>query len=195
MMGVCSRPTARMWTRPRQTLHHPSRPSPGSRFARERPCPYLALLTGMPSTEYQSQAAMHRGGAQAGPAVPQRLVKRTDSAIQRAYDAAPGPPSKSDAQAMGPPSAPPAVPSVLPPTHSSSSVSTGAFGVMCGASDITRTARHASPQHQSCQAVVNTGLRWSMQVVHPRQAARVRQRQSVQSRPMSWMSCRSASRR
>ncbi|EIE21511.1 DUF292-domain-containing protein [Coccomyxa subellipsoidea C-169] len=41
--------------------------------------------------------------------------KRSDSAIQRAYDAAPGPPSKQDYQAQGPPSAPPAPPTSLPP--------------------------------------------------------------------------------
>ncbi|BDA44735.1 probable IST1 homolog at N-terminal half [Coccomyxa sp. Obi] len=48
---------------------------------------------------------------------PQALgfYKRSDSAIQRAYDAAPGPPSKKDAQAHGPPSAPPAPPTTLPP--------------------------------------------------------------------------------
>ena len=40
---------------------------------------------------------------------PQRFVKRTDSEIQRAYDAAVGPPQKKDA-AAGPPSAPPAPP-------------------------------------------------------------------------------------
>ena len=40
---------------------------------------------------------------------PQRFVKRTDSQIQRAYDAAVGPPHKKDA-AEGPPSAPPAPP-------------------------------------------------------------------------------------
>ena len=44
-------------------------------------------------------------------ASPERLVKRSDSAIQRAYDAAPGPPSKTDAQSRGPPSAPPVPPS------------------------------------------------------------------------------------
>ena len=42
------------------------------------------------------------------PGQPPKKYQRTDSAIQRAYDAAPGPPSKHDARVEGPPSAPPA---------------------------------------------------------------------------------------
>lgn len=54
-----------------------------------------------------------------------RFVKRSDSAIQRAYDAAAGPPSKQDAQAHGPPSAPPAPPTNLPPRVPSPTVGAG----------------------------------------------------------------------
>ena len=41
-----------------------------------------------------------------------RFVQRSDSEIQRAYDAIPGPPTKGEILAPGPPSAPPAPPSV-----------------------------------------------------------------------------------
>jgi hypothetical protein len=52
----------------------------------------------------------HGGAAGGGDASPDgsRLVPRTVSEVQRSYDAAPGPPSKAQAMAPGPPSAPPA---------------------------------------------------------------------------------------
>ena len=50
--------------------------------------------------------------ARSGQGSPQRFVKRSDSEIQRAYDAAVGPPAKKDG--AGPPSAPPAPPPSVP---------------------------------------------------------------------------------
>ncbi|KAK9830637.1 hypothetical protein WJX81_008095 [Elliptochloris bilobata] len=52
------------------------------------------------------------GGKAAAPG--QRFTKRSDSAIQRSYDAAAGPPTKADAQQVGKPSAPPAPPAPVP---------------------------------------------------------------------------------
>ncbi len=61
------------------------------------------------------QAPTPPGTDEGAPDAPGGYYKRSDSAIQRAYDAAPGPPSKQDYQAQGPPSAPPAPPTSLPP--------------------------------------------------------------------------------
>jgi hypothetical protein len=49
------------------------------------------------------------GGGGGGDGV-RRFVQRSDSEIQRAYDAVPGPPSKGEILSPGPPSAPPAPP-------------------------------------------------------------------------------------
>ena len=55
--------------------------------------------------------------ARSGQGSPQRFVKRSDSEIQRAYDAAVGPPAKKDG--AGPPSAPPAPPPASVPRPAS----------------------------------------------------------------------------
>ncbi|CAK0784450.1 hypothetical protein CVIRNUC_007654 [Coccomyxa viridis] len=58
--------------------------------------------------------------ARSGQGSPQRFVKRSDSEIQRAYDAAVGPPAKKDG--AGPPSAPPAPPPPSVPRPASPSL-------------------------------------------------------------------------
>lgn len=63
------------------------------------------------------------GAASGGP-----YVQRSDSEIQRAYDAAPGPPSKGELSAAGPPSAPPAPPAAAPGGAGPSGGIAGAHG-------------------------------------------------------------------
>ncbi|GAB4821969.1 hypothetical protein N2152v2_009015 [Parachlorella kessleri] len=68
------------------------------------------------------------GSGSSGGGVPGsgRFVQRSDSEIQRAYDAVPGPPSKGEILAPGPPSAPPAPPSVGAGSSAGTPPSTGA---------------------------------------------------------------------
>lgn len=108
----CRRPMAPIWMTQQPEVH----PLPLAQRLRMYAPPHALPVSHCNSCIASSITSMRpaAGAAQADARSSQRLVQRSDSAIQRAYDAAPGPPSKSDAQAQGPPSAPPAPPSALP---------------------------------------------------------------------------------
>ena len=77
------------------------------------------LLEAVPGSFIEAKYVL-QAPARSGQGSPQKFVKRSDSEIQRAYDAAVGPPAKKDA--AGPPSAPPAPPPPSVPRPASPSL-------------------------------------------------------------------------